>query len=336
MAAESDAMTSFSLPSNAILLAGPTAVGKSALALELASELGGEIISVDSMQVYRGLDIGTAKPSAQDRARIPHYLLDVVDVTEPFDAAWFVRLARQAIADVESRGRLPILCGGTGLYFKALLEGLGQAPPADPVLRAQLESAPLPELLRELAQLDPATFERIDQKNPRRVIRAVEVIRLSGKPFSAQRAKWRRNPHEKPDVPVFLGLTREPGDLRRRIDERVEKMFQAGLVAETESMLERGLAQNPVALQALGYRQITQYLRGECSLPQVIDLIKIRTRHFAKRQMTWFKRQTYCHWIQLGTDGASDFARVSRCVKEKSDALRSVHQAAIYEGQKSA
>ena len=173
-----------------LLLAGPTAVGKSEIALLLAEKLGGEIISVDSMQVYRGLDIGTAKPSPAARARVPHHLIDVVDLTEPFDAAQFLRLAHRAVADIQGRGRLPILCGGTGLYFKAFLEGLGQAPPADAALRAALEATPLPELLRELAERDPATYERIDRQNPRRVIRAIEVIRLTGKPFSAQRADW--------------------------------------------------------------------------------------------------------------------------------------------------
>src|SRR5437879_2246879 len=176
--------SSVSRPPSCILLAGPTAVGKSELALLLAETLSGEIISVDSMQVYRGLDIGTAKPSAEQRARITHHLIDVVDVTEPFDAAQFVRLAGDAIKAIHSRGRLPILCGGTGLYFKAFLEGLGEAPPANTALRAELEATPPPHLLRELSERDPVTYERIDRQNPRRIIRAIEVIRLTGKPFS--------------------------------------------------------------------------------------------------------------------------------------------------------
>src|SRR5215813_1845864 len=161
-----------------IFLAGPTAVGKSELALLVAEEIAGEIVSVDSMQVYRGLDIGTAKPTEQERARIPHHLIDVVDLTQPFDAAQFGRLARDAVADIKSRGCVPIFCGGTGLYFKAFLHGLGEAPKADPALRSELEAIPLPELLAELAAKDPATHETIDRQNPRRVIRAVEVIRL--------------------------------------------------------------------------------------------------------------------------------------------------------------
>src|ERR1043166_8811413 len=157
-----------------VALAGATAVGKSALALSIAEKLTGEIISVDSMQVYRGLDIGTAKPSAAERQRVPHHLIDVVDITEQFDAATFVRLARAAIAEIRVRGRIPLLCGGTGLYFQALLGGLGEAPPSDAALRGVLERLPMSELLAELAARDPATFDSIDRANPRRVIRAVE------------------------------------------------------------------------------------------------------------------------------------------------------------------
>src|SRR5438067_1732180 len=175
-------------PATPILLTGPTAVGKSELALLLAERLSGEIISVDSMQVYRGLDIGTAKPPPEQRARVGHHLIDVVEITEPFDAAQFVRLARKAMEEIQARGRVPILCGGTGLYFKAFLEGLGEAPPGDAALRAKLAAAPLAELLAELAERDPEIYQRIDRKNFRRVIRAVEVIRLTGKPFSEQRA----------------------------------------------------------------------------------------------------------------------------------------------------
>src|SRR5262249_43284561 len=147
-------------------------------------------LSVDSMQVYRGLDIGTAKASAEERRRVPHHLIDIADITETFDAARFVFLARQAIDDIQRRGKVPLLCGGTGLYFKALVEGLGAGPASNPALRADLEKIPADERLRELSERDPETFARIDRKNPRRVIRALEVIRLTGKPFSAQRAQW--------------------------------------------------------------------------------------------------------------------------------------------------
>ena len=175
--------SSYSLLLPPIFIAGPTAVGKSEIALRLAEQLGGEIISADSMQVYRGLDIGTAKPSPADRARVPHHLIDICDLTESFDAAQFARLAHRAVAEIQSRGHVPVLCGGTGLYFKAFLEGLGEAPSADAKLRAELEAAPLENLLAELRERDPAAYEKIDKKNPRRVIRAVEVMRLTGKPF---------------------------------------------------------------------------------------------------------------------------------------------------------
>jgi len=281
-----------------LLFVGPTAVGKSEIALSLAERLEGEIISADSMQVYRGLDIGTAKPTAQEQVRVHHHLIDVVDIKERFDAAKFVRLAHQSVAEIQSRGHLPILCGGTGLYLKAFLEGLGGAPPSDDKLRAELETTPMPALLHELAERDPATYQRIDQKNPRRIIRAVEVIRLTGKPLSLQRARWSaeggiRGPE------LAFSLTRPQAELQRRIDLRVEKMFREGLVMETEALLKRGLAENKTAMQALGYRQVVEYLRGERSLPETVELVKSRTRQFAKRQTTWFRRQMQLHWIDL-------------------------------------
>ncbi|MGA2656125.1 MAG: tRNA (adenosine(37)-N6)-dimethylallyltransferase MiaA [Verrucomicrobiota bacterium] len=296
-----------SAASDLLLLAGPTGVGKSAVAIELAERLGGEIVSVDSMQVYRGLDIGTAKPSAEQRARAPHHLIDVVEVSQPFDAARFARLAGEAVAGIRARGRVPILCGGTGLYYRALLEGLGEAPPGDAALRVALGATPLPELLRELAERDPVTYERIDRQNPRRVIRALEVVRLTGRPFSEQRAPWDRRLQTAGRRCLLLGLQRAAGDLRRRIDAQVQEMFRRGLVAETQRLLQEGLGQNPTAMQALGYRQVAEYLDGRRSLADTVELVQIRTRQFAKRQMTWFRRQMQLRWILLegdpGTEG---------------------------------
>jgi tRNA dimethylallyltransferase len=289
-----------------LLLAGPTAVGKSEVAIQLAEKLGGEIVSVDSMQVYRGMDIGTAKPSPADRARVRHHLIDVVEVTESFDAAQFLGLAHRALADIQGRRRLPILCGGTGLYFKAFLEGLGESPPAEATLRAELEATPLFELVRELAARDPVTYERIDRQNPRRVIRAVEVIRLTGQPLSAQRAPWHPSPLNSQPSTTCIGLTRSAADLHQRIAARVDAMFYRGWVAETEQLLRRGLAQNRTAMQALGYRQIVEHLRGERSLPETIELVKLRTRQFAKRQMTWFRRQLPLTWINLAPGDSSE------------------------------
>jgi tRNA dimethylallyltransferase len=302
-------------PVSPIFIAGPTAVGKSEIALLVAEKIGGEIISADSMQVYRGLNIGTAKPSAAEREKIPHHLIDICDLTENFDAAQFIRLAQKAVEKIQSRNKIPIFCGGTGLYFKAFLSGLGEAPATNPELRAELEAASFESLLRELRERDPAAYEKIDKQNPRRVIRAVEVIRLTGKKFSEQRARWGETPGE----PVFadgqLGsrgrsphqtkiycFTRPSADLHARINARVDAMFARGLVEETRGLLTRGLEQNKTAMQAIGYRQVVEHLRGERPLAETIELVKSRTRQFAKRQLTWFRRQLDPEWIELKTD----------------------------------
>ncbi len=269
-------------------------MGKSAVALALAEKIGGEIISVDSMQVYRGLDIGTAKPTASERKKIRHHLIDVCDLDAAFDAAQFVRHAQAAVTEIILRGKVPIFCGGTGLYFKAYLEGLGEAPATDASLRAELEAAPLADLLSELHERDPECWENIDRQNPRRVIRAVEVIRLTGKPFSEQRARWRRSPHQS-----LFCFARPAQDLHQRINVRVDEMLARGLVDETRELLKHGLAENKFALQAIGYRQVVEHLRGERTLSETIQLVKIRTRQFAKRQLTWFRRHGNCEWLEL-------------------------------------
>ena len=286
-------------------LAGPTAVGKSAVALELAEKIGGEIISVDSMQVYCGLDLGTAKPAPNERARVPHHLIDICNLQAAFDAAQFVQQAKMAVAEIQSRGRTPIFCGGTGLYFKAFLEGLGEAPATDAKLRAELETAPLAKLLEELRAADPAAYEKIDRQNPRRVIRAVEVIRLTGKTISEQRAKWKMT-NAKIRAQNYFCLTRSAEDLHRRINARVDEMFRHGLVAETEQLLKHGLAENKFAMQAIGYRQVVEHLRGERDLAATIELVKIRTRQFAKRQLTWFRHHGNCEWRELKPDETAE------------------------------
>lgn len=281
----------------AIYIAGPTASGKSEVALQLAERIGGEIISVDSMQVYKGMDIGSAKPSAADRARVPHHLIDVVEITEPFDAARFVALARQAEAEIFARGKLPIFCGGTGLYFNALLGGLSESPP-DPAVRAELEATPLGILLQELRQRDPATFDRIDRSNPRRVIRALEILRSGrAKPAwkSSQPGHW-------------FGLEWPRPELNRRIEARVDWMFQNGLVAETAALLARGLEKNRTAMQAIGYRQVVEHLRGERDLPATAALVKQKTRQYAKRQVTWFRHKLILQRIEAGQRPVSAIA----------------------------
>jgi tRNA dimethylallyltransferase len=286
---------------SALFLAGPTAVGKSAVALALAEQLSGEIISVDSMQVYRGLDIGTDKPPVELRRRVPHHLVDVVGLDEAFDAARFIELASRAEAELGARGRVPIFCGGTGLYFKAYLEGLDPLPAAVPPLRAELEATPLRELLAELERGDPAKYATMDRANPRRVVRAVEILRLVGRPALARRPDRPATAPAAP-APTVFALSRSPQDLRSRIDRRVEAMFASGLVDETRRLLERGLARNRTAMQALGYRQVVEHLRGERSLDDTVALVKQKTRQFAKRQRTWFRHQLPVQWIELGTD----------------------------------
>ena len=308
--------------STPIFIAGPTAVGKSEIGLLLAEKIGGEIISADSMQVYRGLDIGTAKPGAAEQKKIPHHLIDICDLTENFDAAQFIRLAQKAVEEIQSRGHVPIFCGGTGLYFKAFLSGLGEAPATNAELRAELEASSFEALLRELRERDPAAYEKIDKQNPRRVIRAVEVIRLTGKPFSAQRARWGETPGE-PSALANSGsrgrcsphrlfcFTRSPADLHARINARVDAMFARGLVDETRELLTRGLEQNKTAMQAIGYRQVAEHLRGERPLAETVELVKSRTRQFAKRQLTWFRRQLDPEWIELQPDES-----LEKCVEQ--------------------
>jgi len=289
-----------SLPQT-ILIAGPTAVGKSEIALRLAEQLGGEIISTDSMQVYRGLDIGTAKPSPAECARVPHHLIDICNLTEAFDAAQFVRLAQRAVEEIQARGRVPIFCGGTGLYFKMFLNGLGEAPAANPELRAELEAASFESLLHELRERDPVAYAQIDKQNLRRVIRAVEVIRLTGKKFSEQRAEWKSEVRSQKSE-KFFALSRQADDLHARINARVDAIFARGLVDETRELLKHGLEQNKTAMQAIGYRQVVEHLRGERSLAETIEQVKIRTWQFAKRQLTWFRRQLDPEWIELKPD----------------------------------
>ena len=279
-----------------ISIAGPTASGKSAVAMEVAEQLQGEIISVDSMQVYRGLDIGTAKPSAAEQATIRHHLIDCAGLEETYDAGRFVREANEAETKIER----PIFCGGTGLYFQAWNEGLGDSPQANAEVRATIEAMDPEARLAELKATDPVTYERIDQQNPRRVVRALEVIRLTGKPFSEQRAEWQNTV-----AANFFLIERERDDLRARIETRVDAMFAAGLVEETCS-LRAALEGNRVAQQALGYRQVIGHLQGEQGLPDTVALVKSRTWQFARRQMTWFRRLQGAVCLSVSADEAPD------------------------------
>ena len=278
-----------------IYITGATASGKSALAMRLANRLGGEIISVDSMQVYCGLNIGTAKPSAQEQNEIQHHLIDVAQLSEAFDAAQFVSLAQQALKIIWKRGRVPIFCGGTGLYFRALIEGLGESPPGDESLRDELAQMPIESLVTELSIKDPEAAKQVDLKNSRRLLRAIEVIRLTGRPYSEQRIGW--NNVDKAPQNLFC-ISRDVDVLNQRIHKRVDEMFNQGLVEETQTLIKKGLRNNRNACQALGYRQVLDLLDGKLDLENVVQQVKTKTRQFAKRQRSWFRNQMKCKFLE--------------------------------------
>ncbi|MBI5829281.1 MAG: tRNA (adenosine(37)-N6)-dimethylallyltransferase MiaA [Chloroflexi bacterium] len=296
------------MPPKLLVLVGPTAVGKSALAIQLAERLGGEIISADSRTLYRGLDIGTAKPSPEDRARVPHHLIDVTDPDQPWSLAQYRDAALGHMAAIWQRGRRPMLVGGTGQYVRAVLEGWSIPPrPADPAYRLQLEALAQQHgpdaLFAGLQAADPAAAELIDKRNLRRVIRALEVIHATGQPFSAQRQK------QSPAYPsVILGLTLPRPILYARIDARVDAMLAHGLVDEVRSLAARYDWSLP-ALSAIGYKQIGMYLRGECDLAEAVRLIKHDTRRYVRQQANWFRAaDPAIHWHDVESLDADQWA----------------------------
>lgn len=272
-----------------VAILGPTAVGKTALALRLAERFPVEVVSADSRQVYRGMDIGTAKPSQTERAKVRHWLLDVVDPDEPFTLAQYQRLSYEAIEDIHRRGRLPLLVGGTGLYVRAVLDGLCIPEVApNPVLRAELERQAEQEghlaLHARLRGLDPVAAERIDARNVRRVIRALEVCYALGRPISAAQTAI---PPPFAQLRIGLALPRE--QLYQRIDTRIDAMIEAGLVAEVQGLLARGYHRDLQSMSGLGYRQVAQYLLGEVALEESVALIRRDTRRFVRQQANWFR-----------------------------------------------
>ncbi|MBX6773166.1 MAG: tRNA (adenosine(37)-N6)-dimethylallyltransferase MiaA [Chloroflexi bacterium] len=278
-------------------IVGPTAVGKSEMAVRLADVLPVEIVSADSRQVYRGLDIGTAKPSPEERQRVPHHLIDLVDPEDDFSVVEFQDLAYAAIDAILERGHLPLLVGGTGLYIRAVVEGVRfpRVEP-DPALRQELEHRARQDgaavLHRRLAQLDPLAAARIDPRNIRRVIRALEVILTTGRRFSDREQPAPRYRS------LLIGLTRARDELYHRIDTRVDAQIADGLVEETRQVLARGCPPDRPALQGLGYRQIVAYLSGRMSLPAAIERIKFETHRFARQQYTWFRLDDpEIHWL---------------------------------------
>lgn len=271
-----------------VLILGPTAGGKTRLAIALAKAIGGECICADSMQVYRGMDIGTAKPTPEEQAQVPHHLLNVADPSDiGFTVDTWLNLAEQAIADIRSRGRYPIIVGGTNLYIKALLHGLFESPDPDPQLRQKLQEMDLDALRARLVEVDPTAAQRIHRNDRKRTTRAIEVYEQTGKPLSEHQSQWESDVIRE-DV-CIIGLDYPPEQINRRINARVRQMIEAGLVDEVKSLYEAG-ALGPQSREALGYKQIIEHLQGACTLQEAIEQIKIRTRRYAKQQRTWLRR----------------------------------------------
>jgi len=297
-----------------IVIVGPTAVGKSELALRLAQYFPIEIISADSRQVYRYMDTGTSKPSLAERASVPHHVIDVVEPDEDFSLAMYHQLAGEALKAIQQKGKLPLMVGGSGLYVWSLVEGwkIPEVPP-DQKLRRQLESRAEQEdsqsLYQELQDIDPVAATKINPSNVRRIIRALEIYYATGQPPSQLQRK---------EVPGFstlvIGLTRDRSELYRKIDGRVDKMIQRGLVEEVEQLLKKGYSSSLPSMSGIGYKQIGQFLRGEMTLPEAIDKIKYETHRLARHQYAWFRlRDSRIRWFDMsGTEGKASVVALNK------------------------
>ena len=280
-----------------IVICGATATGKSDIAIEVAQEIGAEIINADSMQLYRGMDIGTAKLPEGERGGIPHHLLDILDVNQDSTVAWYQELARSAITDIHARGKDAVIVGGTGLYIKAILDDLN-FPDTNPEVRAKLEAEAeefgSASLFIRLEELDPAAALAIDRANTRRIIRALEVIEITGLPFTANLP--REDSSRYPDAMQF-GLVMDREHLRERIDARVDRMWDAGFVAEVDQLIAQGIREGATAQRALGYAQIIAIRDGTMSEEEAKEDTKRASRQYARRQETWFSRDARIHWV---------------------------------------
>lgn len=290
-----------------LAVVGPTASGKSRLAVELAKRYDGEVVSADSMQIYKGMDIGTAKITPEEMCGVPHHLIDFLDPSESFSVAEYVRLAGEKIENIYARGKLPIVAGGTGLYVRTLLQGTKLTPGGgqDPVLREALRQKAQAEgggaLVEELRQFDPQSAERIHPNNIPRLIRAIEIYRTTGRTMTQQLALSRSEPS--PYCPVMIGLTFSDREkLYERINCRVDLMLDAGLLEEARRLFQSPL-QKATAIQAIGYKELVPYFAGEITLDEAKENIKRETRRYAKRQMTWFRRDPEIHWLSVDCPG---------------------------------
>jgi tRNA dimethylallyltransferase len=292
-----------------VIIQGPTASGKTDLAVRLAERFDGEIVNADSMQIYRGMDVGTAKPSDDLLQRVPHHVLSIVDPDQPFSAADFRKEAEIAIQDIHSRGKRVIVVGGTGLYIKALTKGLIDSPEGNEALREELNAIARncgrDELYRQLILVDPITAERLHPNDQVRVVRALEVFRMTGRPISSFREKhgFQRTVYRY----LKIGILADRAELYRRIDNRVDWMIQHGFIEEVQRLLARGYTPQLKPFRSLGYRHICTYLTGGYSLEETIRLIKRDTRHYAKRQLTWFKKDSEIKWFEYSGNVAIIF-----------------------------
>lgn len=287
-----------------ILILGVTASGKGRLAFDLAQSLGAEIISIDSMKVYRRMDIGTAKPPQEVRQRVKYHLIDIVEPSESFSVGAFREAALEAIKQIKGRKKPVIAVGGTALYIKALLYGLFEGPGTNQQIRAELKARAqaqgLAELHRELTKIDPIAAERINPNDSKRIIRALEVYQLTGKPISSLQKQWDKCNTK--DNWKIIGLRREKTEESKRINSRVKKMIDAGFVDEVKSLLAQEKPLSEQARCAIGYAEIIEYLNGQISLEEATELIKKNTRRFAKNQRTWFKTFKNVHWLDIEPD----------------------------------
>lgn len=293
-------------------MVGPTAVGKTALSLRLAADYGCEIISGDSMQVYRGMDIGTAKATAEERSLIPHHMIDIHDPDHPFSVAEFQERAYRHIVDITERGKLPFLVGGTGLYVESLcynfqFTDVGSDESFREEQRLYLERFGEEALHDKLREADPASADRLHPRDSRRVIRALEIAHLTGKPMSVHLAEQKR---ESPYDLCMVGLTTDRKILYNRIEERIDLMVEEGLVEEVRRLLADGYGRGLISMQALGYKEIMAFLEGETTLDAAVELLKRDTRRYAKRQLSWFRHMQDIRWVDVGK--GSNFSEVLR------------------------
>jgi len=284
------------VPPRLVVIVGPTGAGKTRVSLQLAERFGGEVISCDSQQVYIGMDIGTGKVTAEERARVPHHLLDVVRPDEEMTAARFIELADRAIADVHARGKVPIICGGTGLYVRALLLGLFEGPPASADVRRELIAMGPEALHAELVRVDPASAARIDRNDEKRMVRALEVYRLTGETMTAHQARHDHKTMPRRYEARLVGLAPEREKLYAAIDARVDEMIAAGLEREVSALREAGYLPPLRSQQAIGYSELHEVAAGALERGRAIELIKRNSRHYARRQLSWYRPDQTITW----------------------------------------